>query len=365
MISEKTIKKIGNFGARILVAAAFWYGNAEARLVQILHTNDTHSFLDGATHSSTTGGSARLKSLIDYYKAQAGLNGVKSLVLDGGDFLEGNLYYMADQGMKTFEAHNNVGYNMVALGNHDYLMGAKELDKMLGNIDLNFAFLAANVHAGAEFPNIRDKIKPYQEVEIDGIKIAVLGLTTDEFYFSWSLDGGSEIVDPYKTASEYEDILKKRNNDFIIALTHLGVKKDQKLAKKTSNIDLVVGGHSHTLLEQAIYEKNKRGIQVPIVQAGKHMEYLGRLVVDLVKGEPLKVVSYEVVPVEIDKQDEKLKVIVEEADQSLGQMYGEDWLEEVIGKSDLQGDDPSGSRKWAYYISDALREKTKADIAIH
>jgi 5'-nucleotidase/UDP-sugar diphosphatase len=343
----------------------YLYGrNVDARLVQILHTNDTHSFLDGSTHSTKTGGSARLKSLIDHYKDQGKSEGIKSLVLDAGDFLEGNLYYMADKGMKSFEAHNNVGYDMVALGNHDYLMGAEEMNNMLGKIDLNFSFLAANVHVGPEFPHIRDKIKPFKEIEIDGIKIAVLGLTTNEFLYSWRMEN-SEISDPYKTAEEYESILKKRNNDFIIALTHIGVRKDKRLAKKTSFIDLIVGGHSHTELFKEVYQENKRHIQIPIVQAGKHTEYLGRLVVDLVKGQPLKVVSYELVPVNIDEEDAQVKNIVEEANVDLGVTYGEDWLKEKIGYSDLLASDPSGSRKWAYYITDAMREKIGADVAIH
>jgi 5'-nucleotidase/UDP-sugar diphosphatase len=344
--------------------AAAYISNAEARLIQILHTNDTHSFLDGATHTSKVGGTARLKSLVDYYKGEGQKSGMKSLVLDGGDFLEGNIYYMADQGMKSFEAHNNVGYNMVALGNHDYMMGAAEMDKMLGKLNLNFSFLAANVHVGPQFPNLRDKLQPYKEITIDGIKIAVLGLTTADFLYSWRMED-SKITDPFKAAEDYEEILKKRNNDFIIALTHIGVKKDQKLAKKTSYIDLIVGGHSHTALYKELYETNKKNIPVPIVQAGKHTEYLGRLVVDLVKGQPLKVISYELVPVTIDKEDTQVKNIIEDANINLADTYGEDWLKEKIGYSDLKPKDPSGSRKWAYYIADALREKAGTDMAIH
>ena len=337
---------------------------AQAKLVQILHTNDTHSFLDGATHKSNVGGSARLKSLIVYHKNLAAKDGVKSIVMDAGDFLEGNLYYMADQGMKSFEVHNNVGYQMVALGNHDYLMGAEELDKMLGNINLNFSFLAANIWVSPKFQNIRDKIKPYKEIEVDGFKVAVLGLTTNEFYYSWRLED-SQITDPYKSAQAYEDILKERNNDYIIALTHLGVGKDKKLARKTSKIDLIVGGHSHTVLEEAIYEKNKDHKMVPIVQAGQHTEYLGKIVVDMVKGQPLKVVSYELIPVTNEVVDNKVKNLVASADHSLNETYGEDWLQEEIGFSDLKADDHSGSRKWAYFISDALKEKAGTDIAIH
>lgn len=356
--------KLLSFGATLALGTGLLLGRAEARLIQILHTNDTHSFLDGATHESEIGGSARLKSMINFYKEKAQNEGMKSLVLDAGDFLEGNIYYMADRGMKSFEVHNNVGYDMVALGNHDYLMGAEELNNMLGKINLNFSFLAANVWVSPEFQNIRDKISPYKEIEIDGVKIAVLGLTTDEFFYSWRMEN-SQITDPYQAAATYEDILKKRKNDFIIALTHLGVKKDIKLAKKTANIDLIIGGHSHTTLKEAIYEKNKNQYNVPIVQAGKHTEYLGRIVVDLVKGKPLKMVSYDLIPVNMKEEDTHVKNLIEDANVDLGDTYGEEWLKEKIGFSELKADDPKGAKKWAYFISDAIKEKTHADVAIH
>ncbi|MBC7427026.1 MAG: bifunctional metallophosphatase/5'-nucleotidase [Bacteriovorax sp.] len=352
-------KIVGTALCALMVASS-----AHARLVQILHTNDTHSYMDGATHETNVGGSARLSALISFYKDKGEKEGVPTITMDAGDFLEGNIFYMADKGMKSFEVHNNVGYDVVSLGNHDYMMGAKELDIMLGKIDLNFSFLAANVWVSPKFENIRSKIQPYREIEIDGIKIAILGLTTNEFYYSWSLED-SQITDPYQSALTYEDILKKRKNDFVIALTHMGVGKDHKLAKKTSNIDLIVGGHSHTAIFAPEYEKNKAKKMVPIVQAGMHTEYLGKIILDLEKGKPLKIVSYELVPVKYQAENTVVKNIVEDANVDLGNTYGEEWLNEKIGQSDLIADDPSGSRKWAYYISDALREKSSADVAIH
>lgn len=358
-------QKMMKFGLALAIGIVGLTKSVEARLVQILHTNDTHSFLDGSHHSDQKiGGSARLKSLVDHYKSSGQRSGMQTLVLDGGDFLEGNLYYMADQGMKSFETHNNVGYNAVVLGNHDYLMGAKEMDNMLGKLNLNFSFLAANLQVGPQFPHIRDKIKPYSEVEIDGIKIGIIGLTTNDLIYSWRMED-SKITNPYEAAEYYEKVLKARNNDFIIALTHIGLSKDKRLAKKTSHIDLVVGGHSHTELFKEIYQENKRKIQVPIVQAGKHTEYLGRVVVDLVRGKPLKVVSYELVPVNNVREDSQVKNIVEDANIDLGATFGDEWLKEEIGQSVLKADDPAGSRKWAYYISDAMREKVGADVSIH
>lgn len=348
------------FGALIQVTPTA----ANAKLIQILHTNDTHSYLDNTTHDPSRGGSARLKSLMDFYKDKMAEEGVKTITMDAGDFTEGNFYYMADQGRKVFEVHNEMGYDIGAIGNHDYLMGSRELDKILGEIDFKMSFVAANLQMNYDLKNIRAKIKPYKELEIDGIKIGVLGLTTNEIFYKWRFEGGL-ITNPYKAAQRYEEVLKNRKNDFIIALTHIGALKDIKLAEKTKYIDLIVGGHSHTALFKPSYGINKNKRAVPIVQAGMHTEYLGRLVIDLEKGKPLKVVHYELVPVKYEAVDQKIQSMVEEADNDLDNTYGKEWLNEKVGFSDLKLNDPNGSRKWAYFITDSMKEKSNADIAIH
>jgi 2',3'-cyclic-nucleotide 2'-phosphodiesterase (5'-nucleotidase family) len=96
-----------------------------------------------------------------------------------------------------------------------------------------------------------------------------------------------------------------------------------------------------------------------------HTEYLGKLVVDLVKGQPLKVVSYELIPVKYEATDAKINSIVEEANNDLDTAYGKEWLDENVGYSDLKSNDKDGSRKWAYFITDSMKEKAQADIAIH
>lgn len=338
---------------------------SSAKLVQILHTNDNHSYLDNSTHSKTRGGAARLKAMIDEYKSEAHAEGVKTLVVDAGDFLEGNVYFMADSGRKSFQVHNEMGYDIGTLGNHDYQMGSNELDKILGEVELKFTIIAANLNVSSKYINIKEKIKPYSEIVIDGIKIGILGLTTNEILYKWRLLGGA-ITSPIEAAQKYEDGLKARN-DFVIALTHLGVLKDIKLAEKTKHIDLIIGGHSHTALYEPAYGINKLKRKIPIVQAGMHTEYLGRLILDLEKNKPLKIVSYDLIPVRIADQkiDANMTELVREADQMLDTYYGPSWLSLKIGYSDLKAGDALGTRKWAYFIADAMKEKTGADIAIH
>lgn len=338
--------------------------SSEAKLIQILHTNDTHSYLDNTAHDPSKGGAARLKSLIDFYKNKMAEEGVKTITMDAGDFTEGNLYYMADQGRKVFEVHNEMGYDIGTIGNHDYLMGTKDLDKILGEIDLKMSLICANLQMNYDFKNLRAKIKPYKEIEIEGVKIGVLGLTTNEIFYKWRFEGGL-VTNPYKSAQHYEEILKARKNDYIIALTHIGALNDIKLAERTKFIDLIVGGHSHTALYKPSYGVNKNKKNVPIVQAGMHTEYLGRIIIDVEKGKPLKIVHYELVPVKYEAKDQKIEALVDQAKGDLDDAYGKEWLDEKVGYSDLKATDLDGSRKWAYFITDSLREKANADIAIH
>lgn len=349
----------------ILCSLAFVFAvEAQAVRIQILHTNDTHAYLDRSNHTINRGGSARLKALMDYYDEKARDEGVRTFRVDAGDFSEGNMYYLADRARSVFGIHGNeMGYDVGILGNHDYLMGTSELNDILNELDLQMNLLTSNITVNGQFKGIQNHFKNYKEYDVDGVKIAFMGLTTNEIFYTWRLYQG-KVHSPNKVAKKLEKKLKERGNDFIFAVTHIGVLRDMALANATKYIDAIVGGHSHTALYEARFVKNKRKIPVPIVQAGKHMEYLGRLVVDLEKGQPLKVVSYELVPVKYEMQDPHIERKVAQADQDLNDQYGEEWLNEVVGFSDLKAGDHKGSKKWAGFIADTMREVSGADVAI-
>lgn len=339
------------------------FSNAE--IVQILHTNDTHSYLDHATHNPDRGGSGRLKVIIDQYKKEMSDQNIKTIVMDGGDFLEGNLYFMADRGRKSFEVYNSIGYDFGVLGNHDYQMGIKELDGLFRDVTPRHTLLTANIDISSKYAHFRKYIKPYHEFKIGDARVAILGLTTDELFYKWLFPKDS-ITDPIDTAQKYEQILKDRGNNFIIALTHIGLSTDKKLASKTKYIDLIVGGHSHTEMRRAVRIENKREKLVPIVQAGQHTDYIGRLMVDITKGKSLKIISYELIPTFTEgPKDEKIESIIEAANEDLNNLYGREWLDESIGFSDLEKDDVNGKKKWAYFITDTLKEATGSQVAIH
>ena len=342
----------------------FSSGFVEAKLLQILHTNDNHSYLDHTAHDLNIGGVSRLKELIEYYKTEMKKNKIETLTLDAGDFTEGNIYFLADGAKKSFLSHSALGYDAVTLGNHEYLMGVKALNNILGEVNLNFAFLASNIVSNATCPNINSKLIPFKELVIDGIRIGIFGLTTDEVFYRWRFECG-KILNPIKNGLYYEKLLRERKNNLVIGLTHIGIDRDIKLASKSSEMDLIIGGHSHTTILKPVYIKNKIGRFIPILQAGALTKYLGRIMLDISENTPPKIISYELIPVEnINENTDMIKLVLE-AKNDLIQFFGEGWLETNIGYSDLSNVDPKGEEKWAVYITEAIKEKVKADIAIH
>lgn len=349
-------------------------GNSSlASLLRIIHTNDLHSHLD---HSSNPdrGGYAAVKAVIERLKSEANDSHIETLVLDAGDFSEGSEFYFADAGAHSFRAIDSMGYDVVAMGNHDWLMGIPRLNQLLELTDFKTPLVAANFTC-SRFHEVNQRLRPYREFVkgygSDRSRIAVLGLTTDDSNYAWRAWKDCVVETPLAVAQKWLPTLRKRN-DFVIALTHLGVSDDRKLIQGTSGIDLIVGGHSHTELFAPDLARSRSGKLVPIVQAGRHGDWVGDLLVDLTPGSQLQVLSYKLVPVYNSEVESKgqLHVAVREvqsrvelARNALEQNYGRDWLEGVWGFSDVKIESPiSSSTEWGDYFANALRWSADADV---
>lgn len=342
-----------------LLVALICITPAQAKLVQFLHTNDLHGFFEHSVEDKHRGGYAALKAEIDKQKARALAKGIPSLVLDAGDFMEGSIFYFSQNGRRTFEIMNLMGYDAVAVGNHDWLMGSKELAATLKDVPPKFAYIGANFKPNfALFPSLRRKIQDYKVFNIDGVKIALMGLTTDELFYKWRLDFG-DIHDPVKTGKKLASEIKKKDEaDFVVSLNHTGFHIDKKLVEESKDLDLVIGGHSHTYLFKPFFQKDKTGKRIPIVQAGEHAKYLGRLVVNVEKGKPLEVVEYELIPISDYKDiDHSIQDYVKEAREDINQKFGSDWLQEEIGLSKIPlTNDGSRLTTWTAFITDGIKE---------
>jgi 2',3'-cyclic-nucleotide 2'-phosphodiesterase (5'-nucleotidase family) len=339
--------------------------SAHARPLQIIHTNDLHSHLDHAS-DTTRGGYAAVKAVIDQLKGEAHRAGIETLVLDAGDFTEDSQYYLANQGLESWHAMDAMGYDAVTIGNHDWFAGMNGLDEIVGRANPSFPLLGANFIFTWDQKNLVKHMRQYVELERAGSKIAIYGLTTDDWQYGWMADPGF-IYKPEWTAQE--DLPKIRaRNDYVIALTHLGTTADKRLVKRVKGIDLVVGGHSHTSLKIPLQAQDPSGKTVPIVQTGMHGRNVGDLLVDVEPGKPLQILRYRLIPVASNgPQDGEMIKIVQHARDELNRDYGTAFLNEIVGFSEVPLENAyykDEATTWSKFVASAIRTAGQADASI-
>ncbi len=336
-----------------------------AELLEIIHTNDLHSHFERAS-TDKRGGYARIKAAVDQLKSQAAAQGIDSITLDSGDFTEGSIFYQAEAGRRSWELIDSIGFDAVTIGNHDWLVGVEGVDNMLQSFRPSFQFLGANFIFDGKFKALQETLKPYAEFSRSGKRIAVLGLTTDEMLYTWLAGKGEGYVLPPVEQAKQELAKLVGRNDLVIALSHLGLNADQGLAKKTLGIDLIVGGHSHTELFEPLYIKNPAGAPVPIVQTGHAGNYVGDLLVDVTKGQPMKILRYQLVPIPVDgPQDVGVSQLVQNSREDLEKLYGGKALYEPIGFAEVPLEVPGSSETaWGNFVAATLQDAADADMSI-
>jgi len=218
--------------------------------LQILHINDTHSHLEpisitlypqGIKTYVYVGGYAKIATFIKKKKAIDS----HSIALDAGDSVQGTLYYTLFDGKADVEALNGMDLDAMTIGNHEFDKGAQNFAVDFAS-QANFSIISADINASAN-SELKNIIKPYIIKEIDGEKIAIVGDSIDASVIS--NPGASIVFANYLTSAQKSvDRLQKEGINKIIFLTHLGYITDKYLAQQISDIDIIVGGHSHTLL---------------------------------------------------------------------------------------------------------------------
>lgn len=251
--------------------------------ITILHTNDVHSHIEPFDNKhplyANLGGIARRATLIE----QIRIENPNTLLLDAGDIFQGTPYFNFFGGEVEFKLMSKLKYDAATIGNHDFDNGIDGLEKQLPHAD--FDFLIANY----DFSNtiLDGKTKPYKIYVKDSIKIGIFGIGI-------KLDGlvddllckETKYLDPVEITQDMARRLKEEEKcDLVICLSHLGYyyKKettkisDLNLAQKTKNIDLIIGGHTHTFLKKPTVVKNVIGENMLINQVGKWGLNLGRI----------------------------------------------------------------------------------------
>ncbi len=266
----------------ILVGFALHYvlvGQQEYTL-RVLHTNDHHAHLEAVEVGDVNlGGIAQRKTLIETLRTE---NPKATLLLDAGDIFQGTLYFNKYLGFADLPFYNDLNYAAVAVGNHEFDKGQQPLADFIKQAE--FPMLSANLEIDSTSP-LSGLIKPWVIQKVNGQKIGILGLTTEETAVLSSPGEGVTFTDEVSAAQKAVAELSKKGVNKIIALTHLGFEYDLDLARQVDGIDMIVGGHSHTPLGNMpgatqpypVVEKSPNGDTVLVVSDWEWGKYLGDL----------------------------------------------------------------------------------------
>ena len=256
--------------AAVVTAMLVACSGASAQKLTIMHFNDTHSHLEPerAGKSAGRGGVIERAALVDSVRNAVGRRNF--LLLHAGDFNQGTSYYTTLGGMLEVGLVNALGYDVITLGNHEFDDGIEHLGRRLAG--LKCPVVCSN-YDFSQF-ELGKYVKPYVVLKRGGMRIGIFGMLTDiTKVVERTIADRLPKFDDVETADRWASYLKNEKKcDIVIALTHLGIENedfmDQDLVRATRNIDLVVGGHSHTFIKNIVYENNIDGKPVPIVQNG-------------------------------------------------------------------------------------------------
>lgn len=245
--------------------------SAEKFELRVLHTNDTHAHLDNIARRVTAVNEARNDS---------------TLLLDAGDVFSGTLYYNQFDGLADLFFMNKLKYDVMTFGNHEFDKGPEGLVGFVK--EAKFPFVSANIDFSKEpvlsayakqeigAPGEAGNIYPAIIKEVSGEKVGIIGLTTPESAVLASPGKNIKFADEVESAKKQVGALEAKGINKIVVLSHLGYTVDQELAEAVDGIDIIVGGHSHTQLDEAEVH-HADGEPTLIVQTGEYNKFLGQL----------------------------------------------------------------------------------------
>lgn len=269
---RKFLKQMALAGAMLPAISEVLGAAARKEMLLVMHTNDFHSRMDPFPEKHPKfggqGGIAKLSTLIHSVRQ----DNKQTLLLDCGDIFQGTPYFNVFGGIAEIQWMNQAGYDAGTLGNHDFDNGVEKLASVLGHAQ----FPVVNCNYGFSGTALESIIKPWivKQVGHKRIGITGLGINTEGLVLD-RLCKGIVYHDPVKAVQETVDLLRSKERcDAVIVLSHLGYSyegpqiDDKKLAAATHGIDLILGGHTHTFLEQAEPVRNAKGKTVYVNQAG-------------------------------------------------------------------------------------------------
>ena len=326
---------------------------------KIMHVNDTHGRVDAGKYDGM--GLARVSTIVKQTRAED----PNVLFLDAGDTIHGTVFASLTKGESVIRVMNEMGYDAMTTGNHDYNYGLDRIEKLQNT--MNFPVLVSNL----TYKDTGEKaFKPYTiKILPNGVRIGIFGLATPETAYKTNPTNVEAVTfnDPIAAAKESVTALKAQGVNYIIALSHLGIDEDSiytsiKIAQEVDGIDLIVDGHSHTTLEEGMWVK-----ETLIVQSGFYDKNLGEVTVKLNKDgskeETAKLFTKKYAMENI-KKDPAITAIVDEVNKE-----NEKITSVVVGETPVildgeRNDVRAGETNLGDMITEAVLAKTGAEGVI-
>lgn len=304
MLSRRAFIKRAGTGAALAAAGGLplsAFAAEKRQKLTILHTNDTHSHIDpwpeDGSDLAGLGGCAQRLALINKIRREE----ANVLLVDAGDFYQGTPYFNLYKGELELKLMSAMRYDAVTIGNHDFDAGVDGLVRQLHNA--NFPLLSANYNFSDTL--LHNRVEPFRVFGFGRIRVGVFGLGIQlDGLVPEKLYGKTRYLDPVEMANQTAvQLTEKHKCDLVVCLSHLGLEyrddrvSDLVLAQRTKNIDVIIGGHTHTFLDEPIRAENVDGQEVWINQVGWAGVILGRLDIYFEKNFRKNSLSYNTVNV--------------------------------------------------------------------
>lgn len=267
--------------------------------ISILHTNDMHSYMENFPKKA---------QLIADIRARNEKKGIPTFVFDSGDLFSGNIFFNMYRGIKEIELMNRIGCQAMTLGNHEFDHG----DELLSRLDDFAAFPIVSSNLCYRDDEAADELVPLEdflEFDMNGQSLYVLGLTTLETQEVASPSDKVLFEDPRKALRRLVDQIMKANPQaHLVLLSHLGYDEDLALAQDFPEVNVILGGHTHTILR----EPSQVG-GVSICQAGQYGRFVGHLSLRCYADGRHEVLAYDLIEVEqLTQEDKAVKAIIDQ-----------------------------------------------------
>ncbi len=326
---------------------------------KVMHVNDIHGRVEAGKYDGM--GLTRVSTIVKNARKEDS----NVLLLDAGDTIHGTVFAALTEGEAVFRIMNEMGYDAMTTGNHDYNYGLDKIEKLQNSI--NFPIVVSNV----SYKDTGDQVfKPYTIKTLpNGVRVGIFGLATTETAYKTNPVNVEAVTfdNPIEAAKDSVKALRNQGVNYIIGLSHLGVDEDSvftsiKLANEVEGIDLIVDGHSHTTLEEGLWVEDTL-----IVQSGFYDKNLGEVTVKLgkdgTKVEIAKLYTKEYAMENVE-EDVVIKAIIEEVNKE-----NEKITSVVVGDTDVvldgeRADVRIGETNLGNMITESMLKVTKADGAI-